>query len=120
SDSGGEAERTAFLRIAAHVMKRLLIHHARPLSRRVAKEEIGETHLDKALGADSLVELDQTLARLEAINPKLRQVVELRVFEGLTGDEIAKRMDCGTATVTRYWNFAKVWLADEFGGEPKK
>jgi RNA polymerase sigma factor (sigma-70 family) len=58
------------------------------------------------------------LNRLAAINPKLRTVVELRVFEGLTREEIAERMGCGTATVARHWEFARQWLEDEFGRVP--
>jgi DNA-directed RNA polymerase specialized sigma24 family protein len=42
-------------------------------------------------------------------------VVELRVFEGLNADEIASRMQCSVRTVTRYWTYARNWLAQEFG-----
>ena len=45
----------------------------------------------------SLIEIDDALNRLAAINPALRRVVELRVFEGLTREEIAQKMGCGTA-----------------------
>jgi RNA polymerase sigma factor (sigma-70 family) len=58
----------------------------------------------------SLLEIDDALNRLAAINPALRRVVELRVFEGLTREEIAQQMGCGTATVARHWNFARNWL----------
>ena len=51
-----------------------------------------------------------------AINPALRQVVELRVFEGLTREEIAREMGCGTATVARNWSFARNWLEEAFAG----
>ena len=59
--------------------------------------------------------MDEALNRLAAMNPQIRTVVELRVFEGLTGDEIAARMRIGTAKITRHWNFDRHWLADEFG-----
>ncbi len=58
--------------------------------------------------------MEQALDRLASINPSLRIVVELRVFEGLTGKECAARMGVGTATVSRYWDFARQWLEDEF------
>ena len=66
----------------------------------------------------SLLEIDDVLKRLGAINPALRQVVELRVFEGLTREEIARKMGCGTATVARHWSFARNWLEETFAGAP--
>jgi DNA-directed RNA polymerase specialized sigma24 family protein len=81
SDSDGEAERAAFLSLAAHLMKRLLIHHARPLSRRAGKDEMVDFPDARMAGPDALAEVDQALTRLASINPKLRTVVELRVFE---------------------------------------
>jgi DNA-directed RNA polymerase specialized sigma24 family protein len=52
---------------------------------------------------------------LGEINPDLRTVVELKVFEGLSGDEIAARMNCAPRTVGRLWQFARQWLEREFG-----
>jgi len=66
----------------------------------------------------SLVEIDDILNRLAGINPALRRTVELRVFEGLTREEIARQMGCGTATVARYWSFARNWLEAAFAGSP--
>lgn len=112
-DSGGGGDdRAAFLSLAAWMMKRLLIHHSRPLSQKAAKVPVGE-EAAAVPSFESLTEMDQTLDRLQAIRPRLRQIVELRVFEGLTGDEIAERLGCGPATVTREWNFAKHWLQQE-------
>ena len=68
----------------------------------------------------ALLEIDETLGRLAAINPALRRVVELRVFEGLTREEIAQKMGCGTATVARHWTFARNWLEDAFTGTPNQ
>jgi DNA-directed RNA polymerase specialized sigma24 family protein len=53
---------------------------------------------------------------LGAINPRLRKVVELKVFHGLTVDEIAAHIDCAPITVKRYWSFAKQWLAEKLAG----
>ena len=66
----------------------------------------------------SLVEIDDVLNRLAAINPSLRRVVELRVFEGLTRQEIAHKMGCGTATVARHWSFARNSLEDALAETP--
>jgi len=115
SSSDGEAERQAFLALTAQLMRRLLIHHARPLSKRSEKVDLADLPDVGTDGSDALAEVEQALDRLGSINPKLRTVVELRVFEGLTGQEIAERMGCGTATVGRHWDFARQWLEDEFG-----
>ena len=116
ASSGGADEKAAFLGLTAYLMKRLLIHHARPLSKRAEKAELPD--LPGPHSEDSLLEIDDVLSRLAAINPALRQVVELRVFEGLTREEIARKMGCGTATVARHWRFARNWLEEAFGGTP--
>jgi RNA polymerase sigma factor (TIGR02999 family) len=115
SGSDGEAERRAFLGLAAHMMRRLLIQHSRPLSKRSSKSELPDLPDVRISGAEALAEVEEALGRLAAIHPNLRTVVELRVFEGLTGKECAERMGMGTATVSRYWDFARQWLEDEFG-----
>jgi RNA polymerase sigma factor (TIGR02999 family) len=113
----GVDEKAAFLGLAAFLMKRLLIHHARPLSRRAQKAEVPDLP-GASLAEHSLVEIDEVLNRLAAINPALRRVVELRVFEGLTREEIAREMGCGTATVARHWNFARHWLEEALDRRP--
>src|SRR5215831_2146068 len=102
--SGGADEKAAFLGLAAYLMKQLLIHHARPLSRRAEKAELLDLPGPRSPAERSLVEIDDVLNRLAAINPALRRVVELRVFEGLTR-EIAREIGCSTATVARHWSF---------------
>ena len=116
--SGGADEKAAFLGLAAYLMKQLLIHHARPLSKRVEKAELDDLPNLHSPTEHSLLEIDEVLNRLAAINPALRRVVELRVFEGLTRDEIAREMGCGTATVARHWSFARNWLEEALTGGP--
>ena len=115
---GGPDEKAAFLGLAAFLMKRLLIHHARPLPKRVEKVELGDLTRPDSLNEHSLVDIDNVLNRLAAINPALRRVVELRVFEGLTREEIAREMGCGPATVARHWSFARNWLEEALTGTP--
>jgi RNA polymerase sigma factor (TIGR02999 family) len=115
SDSDGEAERRAFLGLAAHLMRRLLIQHARPLAKRSEKFELEDLPDTRVSGTEALAEVENALDRLGSINPNLRTVVELRVFEGLTIKDSAARMGIGTATIGRYWEFARQWLEDEFG-----
>jgi len=120
SASGGASdEKTAFLGLAAYLMTQLLLHHARPLAKRVGKSELPDMSGPQAASDYSLIEIDDALNRLAAINPALRRVVELRVFEGLTREEIAQKMGCGTATVARHWTFARNWLEEAFGSTPE-
>ncbi len=112
---GGEQEKAAFLGFAGHMMKRLLIEHARPLYRRVERIELQESDI-ATQGPENLQEVEEALSRLGSIDPKFRTVVEMRVFEGLTGDEIAAQLGCSPRTVATYWNFAKCWLQKELGG----
>jgi RNA polymerase sigma factor (TIGR02999 family) len=115
ASSGGADEKAAFLGLAAYLMRQLLIHHSRPLSKRAGKAELPELP-GPCETAHSLVEIDNVLNRLAAVNPALRRVVELRVFEGLTREEIAQEMGCGTATVARHWCFARNWLEEALAG----
>jgi len=118
ASSGGEDENAAFLGLSAYLIKQLLIHHARPLSKRAEKVELPDLSGPPLHAEHSMVEIDEVLNRLGAINPALRRVVELRVFEGLTREEIAQKMGCGTATVARHWSFARNWLEEAFAGTP--
>ena len=64
--------------------------------------------------------MEDALARLAAVDPRLRAVVEMKVFEGLTGDEIAQRLGCSRGTVSNCWRFAQRWLQEEWvRSEPK-
>jgi RNA polymerase sigma factor (TIGR02999 family) len=110
-EEGGGKEKAAFFALAAHVMKRLLIHHARPLRAKAVKVGVEDTPI--TLSVESVAELEVALARLGDIRPRLRDVVELKAFEGLSQEEIAERLGCSTATVTREWHFATVWLQEE-------
>lgn len=114
---GGESaeERTAFLGLAGFLMRRLLIQHSRPLRQRVQKVEVEALDQQRASasGEESVQFVEGLLGRLETIDPRIRTVVELRVFEGMTGEEIGERMGCSSRTVGTYWSFAKRWLETE-------
>ena len=115
----GADEKAAFLGLAGYLMRQLLIHHARPLSKRAKKAEVPDLCGPHADSQHSLVEIGHVLDRLGTINPALRRVVELRVFEGLTREEIAHELGCGTATVARHWSFARSWLEEALAGTPE-
>ena len=109
-----EEERSAFLAIAGHMMKRLLIHHARPLYRRAEHVAIVDDTLPATPSIESLQDVEDALSRLADVNPRLRAVVEMKVFEGLTGDEIARQLGCSRGTVSNCWGFAQRWLQEEW------
>ena len=110
-ETDGEDGKTAFFGLAGHLMRRLLIQHARPLRSRAVKVELDE--YDKISVDSTVAEIELALSRLEAIRRRLRANVELKVFEGMTLDEVADRLECSSATVTREWKFAKHWLQRE-------
>jgi RNA polymerase sigma factor (TIGR02999 family) len=103
--------KAAFFGLAAHLMRRLLIHHSRPLAAKATKVELDDSAV--RTGVEEVAEIEGALSRLEALRPRLRAIVELKVFEGMTLDEVADRLDCSPATVTREWNFARHWLQKE-------
>lgn len=104
------SDREAFLGLGAHIMRRLLIHHARPLRRRVEQVELSDKLDLKTDGAAELASIEALLSRLAAIDPQLRTIVEMRVFDGRSIEEIAKWLDCAPRTVDRRWSFARKWL----------
>jgi RNA polymerase sigma factor (TIGR02999 family) len=112
NSGGDEEEKAAFLGLAGLLMKRLLIDHSRPLYRRAQKVELLEG-ANVVPSAESLHTVEAVLARLAAIDANLRTVVEMRVFEGWTGDEIAQTLGCSPRTIANYWIFAKRWLEKE-------
>lgn len=118
-ESGGtEEERKAFLGLAGFLMKRLLILHSRPLRQRV--ENVGVEMLESQpsnTDVESLQTVEGLLSELADVDPRLRSVVELRVFEGMTAEEIGSRIGCSARSVGTYWSFARKWLSSKLGGE---
>lgn len=108
-------DKAAFFALAGKIMKRLLIHHARPLANRADKIPIWDDLT--AAPDDSLAEVENLLGRLESIKPVMRTVVELKVFEGHTADEIAQRLNVATVTINRHWQFARRWMQTELSAQ---
>lgn len=112
SEANRSNERAAFFGLAGQVMRRLLMQHARPLSKKVQKVPIFEELC--AQSDSSILEIENLLTKLAEIKPELRSVVEMKVFEGLTASEIAGRLGCATVTANRYWQFARHWLQKQW------
>ena len=113
--------RAHFFGVSAQLMRRILVDYAR--SQSYAKRGGGArpvTLEDAQPASDSrltlLVEIDQALRRLAAIDSRMAQVVELRFFGGLSVEETAEALNVSPITVIRSWNFAKVWLLRELRG----
>ena len=103
-------ERTAFMRLAGKMMDRLLIHHARGLPSRVKRIEWDDADDPFDSGGEALQRVEDALLKLEAIEPRLRAVVEMKVFEGLTAEEIARELGCSPRTAVACWTYARQWL----------
>jgi RNA polymerase sigma factor (TIGR02999 family) len=114
-------DREHFFAVAATVMRRLLVDHARA---RLADKR---AHEAVALGTDAepaaddpafeLLGLDRALDKLGTSFPRPVRVVELRCFGGLDVEEIARVLAVAERTVKRDWAFARAWLIRELGGE---
>lgn len=120
--SGGssEEERAAFLRLAGHIMKRMLVHHARPLYRREQHIVAEERVLPVVPGDQALQDVEDALSRLAKIDPRLRAVVEMKVFEGMTNEQAARELGCSRGTVAGCWNWAQRWLREEWAGSRRQ
>ncbi|MEO8334381.1 MAG: ECF-type sigma factor [bacterium] len=111
--------RTQFLAVAAQMMRRVLVDHAR--TRRALKRGGGETQVtlgdavNAAMPSDSVdvLALDDALERLAAMDARKARLVELRYFAGLSIPEAAAAMGVSQATVIREWAVARLWLRRE-------
>ena len=109
----GFDDRQAFFGLAAFLMRRMLIQHARPLASRVQKVELADDLCEGRPSSDDLAHVEQLLTRLEEIDPQLRAILELRVFEGCSVQEIARVLEMPPRTVDRRWAFTRKWLSDQ-------
>jgi RNA polymerase sigma factor (TIGR02999 family) len=114
-------DRTHFFRIAARVMRRILVDHWR--SKRAKKRAAEEVRLTLAEGVSigegpdvDMVAVDGALSQLEAFDPQQARIVELRFFAGLTVEETAQALGISTATVKRDWALARAWMIVELTG----
>jgi RNA polymerase sigma-70 factor, ECF subfamily len=115
------ANRAQVIGIAAVMMRRILVNHAR--DRAAAKRGGDATRVslcaaDGAFEAPSvdLIALHDALDGLEALDARKSRIVELKFFGGLTIAEIADVMDLSAATIEREWRFSRAWLYDALSG----
>ncbi len=109
--------RKHYLSAAARAMRHVLIDRAR---RRRSEKRGGDLKRVTLSGLESpggqehfdIVAVDDALSALEAEQPRLAKLIELRVFTGLSVEECAETLGVSTATVKRDWAFAKTWLVE--------
>lgn len=110
------ANRAQFLGLAAQMMRRVLVDHARRRSaskRPDADQRIGIDEIDLPEAQGDLIGLDGALDRLARINPRQARVVDLKFFAGLELEEIADVLGIARPTVVRDWRMARFWLQRE-------
>jgi RNA polymerase sigma factor (TIGR02999 family) len=114
--------RAHFFAIAAQVMRRILVDHARRRDKQkrggaVQKVDFDEAMLVSEERAAEVVALDDALKSLAAIDPRKSQLVELRFFGGMSIDETAEVLQVSPGTIMRDWTLAKAWLLREITGD---
>jgi RNA polymerase sigma-70 factor (ECF subfamily) len=114
-------DRAHFLAVAARVMRRILVDHARARQYQKRGGDAARVTFDEALVVASepsqdFVALDDALTALAAVDARKSQVVEMRFFGGLTIDETAAALQVSRDTVKRDWTMAKLWLLRQLRG----
>ena len=107
--------RAHFFAVAAQLMRRILVDHARERAAakrggsapRLSLSDVGEVGVEPAL---ELLAVDHALTRLAKLDADQARIVELRYFSGLTVEETAHVLDISPRTVKREWRLAKAWL----------
>jgi RNA polymerase sigma-70 factor, ECF subfamily len=121
----GWQSRAHFYAVASTVMRRILVDHARA---RCAEKRGGGAHkvsindiqVTFDMPSEELLDLDDALSRLKQLDPRQSRIVELRVFGGLTEEEIAEFLGISSRTVKRDWRLARAWLFGEMKGAAAK
>jgi RNA polymerase sigma factor (TIGR02999 family) len=113
--------RVQFFAVAAQIMRRLLVDHAR--RRAAAKRGVAVTFddglFDRGAGGENTEEIlavDEILTRLETLDARQARIAELRFFAGLTVEETAEAMAISPRTVKADWAMAKAWLRTQLAG----
>ena len=108
--------RAHFFGIAAQMMRRILVDHARKrqaVKRDAAAWRVSTAEFDASENAPELLALDRALEELQQIDSQQARIVELRFFAGLTVEETAEVTGISPRTVKREWRTAKAWLRSE-------
>ncbi len=118
-------DRAHFFALSAQLMRRILVDHARSRARKKRGGPAQKLSLDEALAVPArkeanLVELDEALTSLAAVDARKAKAVELRFFGGLSVEETAEALGVSVSTVMSDWKLAKAWLLRELDRSGKK
>lgn len=110
--------RKHFFAIAARCMRRIVLQYARQRATGKRGGGIPDLPLDEAIVADrarptDLLDMGRLLERLQEIEPRQVEIVDLRFFSGYTCEEIAEILEVSESTVNREWKSARAWLTCE-------
>jgi RNA polymerase sigma factor (TIGR02999 family) len=122
-DTIGFTGRAQFFAAAATVMRRILVDHARARRREKRGGDAVRVTLDEALAVfervvPDVIDLDEALNGLAAIDPRKARLVELRFFAGVSMADAAEMLSVTQRTAERDWRFARAWLRERI--EPKE
>jgi RNA polymerase sigma factor (TIGR02999 family) len=109
--------RAQFFCLASHLMRRILVNHAKKRARlkrggAAQKISLDETAIMPERRGAALIMLDDALTRLANVDPQMSRIVEMKFFGGLSMEEIASVEKVSTKTIQREWLKAKAWLYD--------
>src|SRR5262249_25233192 len=104
-----------FIAVAANMMRRVLVDHARMHKTGIRGGDFQRAEFDEGIAicrerSAELLALDDALGELERVNPRQAKVVELRYFAGLSVDEIGAIMNIAPRSIQRDWASARIWL----------
>jgi len=107
--------RAHFIGVAANIMRRVLVDHARAHKAGMRGGHLQRVELEEGIAiskerSSEMLVLDDALNELEKVNPRQAKVVELRYFAGLSLEEVAATLKMGPRSVEREWASARVWL----------
>jgi RNA polymerase sigma factor (TIGR02999 family) len=116
-------DRAHFFGVAASLMRRVLVDHARARNARIRGGGARRVPLEDAVGLGEEPDIDvlavhQALCGLEALDPDLARLVELRFFAGLDLEETGAALGVSRATVARDWQMARAWLHRSLSSGP--
>jgi RNA polymerase sigma-70 factor (ECF subfamily) len=119
--AGGEVDwknREHFIGVAAQVMRRVLVDHARAHNAEIRGGRLKRIDLDEGLvlssaRVDEVLLLDEALGRLASTNARQARVVELHYFGGLSMEQIAALLHISERSVKRDWSLARLWLFEK-------
>jgi RNA polymerase sigma-70 factor (ECF subfamily) len=108
-------DRAHFIAVAARAMRQILINYANRYQTQkrgggALKVALDDVALVSPTQSKEIVELNEALDRLAALDARKAEVVELKYFGGLNYDEIAEVLKVSAVTVRRDWEFARTWL----------